>query len=72
MYLHKPAEQNAPCAYLFSAICHGNCRRMRFAALLGETLESTQFPMTQKKAREQRHAVTHLFLCWFLYDPSFM
>jgi len=68
MYLHKPAEQNAPCAYLFSAICHGNCRRMRFAALLGETLESTQFPMTQKKAREQRHAVTHLFL----YDPSFM
>jgi len=39
-------EQNALCAYLLSAICLGNCFRMRFAALLGETLESKQFPMT--------------------------
>jgi len=41
-------EQNALCAYLFSAICLGNCYRMPFAALLGERLESTQFPMTQE------------------------
>ena len=39
-------EQNALCAYLFSAICLGNCYRMTFAALLGEMLESKQFPMT--------------------------
>jgi len=35
---------------LFSAICLGNCYRMPFAALLGERLESTQFPMTEQIA----------------------
>jgi len=41
-------EQNALRAYLLSAICLGNCILLRFAALLGETLESKQFPMTSK------------------------
>jgi len=39
-------EQNALRAYLFSAICLGNCFLLPFAALLGERLESMQFPMT--------------------------
>jgi len=39
-------EQNALRAYLFSVICLGNCFLVRFATLLGETLESAQFPMT--------------------------
>jgi len=42
----KCIEQNALRAYLFSVISLGNCFLVRFAALLGETLESTQFPMT--------------------------
>jgi len=43
-------EQIALRAYLFSAICLGNCYRMPFAALLGEMLESKQFPMTEQIA----------------------
>jgi len=31
----------------------GNCFLVRFAALLGETLESTQFPMTSKTSQKR-------------------
>jgi len=49
LYIHPievKVEQNALRAYLFSVISLGNCYLLRFATLLGETLESAQFPMT--------------------------